>query len=285
MIRKICTFLLSKIQWKTTDVFFVGYPKTGNTWQRFFLSEYVKLLCGIEHGVLFDDFDKFGRCKKYCINLGIQFTHLPLHWNAQTANDITFKKAIKPYLSKKVVLLIRSLPDTMVSWYYQCVYGQKNFSGTIDEFLRHKVLGIEKAVAFYNIWAKHKDKVKEFMVVRYEDRKKREIEIQRNILQFLNINMDETLLREAVSRSSFEAMRKLEMKGGIKSPASGLNIFGNTDKNNPNTFRVRKGSVNGYLNEMEERTVKWLESYLNKNLSEIYGYKYNFGLVENNSAK
>ena len=54
---------------RTTELYFVGYPKTGNTWVRYMLGQYVQLTCELPELPLFDATDRLGRCESFCVHL------------------------------------------------------------------------------------------------------------------------------------------------------------------------------------------------------------------------
>ena len=131
---------------RTTELYFVGYPKTGNTWMVYMLGRYVQLLCDLPELPLFDMVDQLGRCQQLCVGPRMRFTHRPLLWHHQRASDLNYGNVIKPFDDKRVVLLVRHPLDTLVSLWMsrQHVW---NYTGDLVEFLEDPVWGTENSSA------------------------------------------------------------------------------------------------------------------------------------------
>ena len=76
-------------------------------------------------------------------------------------------------------------------------------------------------------------------------------------------------IREAVEFSSYENMKKMEQKktfwlsGGRMVPK---------DRNNPNTYKVRRAKVGGYRDYFDDDQVAQIEALVNSTLSPDFGY-------------
>ena len=92
---------------RTTELYFIGYPKAGSTWVRYMLGRYVQLLCRLPDIPLFDATDRWGRCESFCAGPAMQFTHRPLLWHAQRASDLDYRRVVRPFEDKRVVLQCR----------------------------------------------------------------------------------------------------------------------------------------------------------------------------------
>ena len=133
---------------RTTELYFVGYPKTGNTWLRYMLGRYIQLLCSLPDLPLFDATDRMGRCESFCVGSAMQFTHRPLLWHEQRAIDLNYQNVIQPFHGKRVVLLIRHPLDTLVShWMQRKHRGNENYTGDLMKFLEDPVWGIREILS------------------------------------------------------------------------------------------------------------------------------------------
>lgn len=246
---------------RTTETYFVAYPKTGSTWTRFLLGRYVQLFGGLQAAPLFDETDIYGRCERYCDNLAIQFTHRPLSWKHQTAEHLGFSNVVKPFIRKKVVLVARHPLDTLVShWHHESFQsianGRKPYRGDIKEFLADPVLGLEKCGRFYQIWEDGRSNVKDFFLLRYEDIKENPAGTLKKLLEFLDIQTDDAMLASAIQYASFSNMQIMETsKDAPVYQSSGFKVFSSGDLNDPNARHVRRGEVNGYRQYLGEQDI------------------------------
>lgn len=263
---------------RTANTYFICYPKTGNTWIRFMLSKYMQLFCNMPEMPLFDKFDIIGRCLKTCTGHSILFTHDPLIWSNQTSSDLNFNNVIKPYIRKKVVLIVRHPLDVQASFLFhkmfQVPYGEHthdSFDGHLKDFLEHPVFGLEKLFAFYNIWADAGNKVDSFYVLRYEDMRTDPVAKFKELLEFLDVKVIDHMVNEAVNYASFDNMKQMEKKSNMLYD-SGFKVFNTGDKNNPDAYHVRRGKVGGYEDYLTEQEVLKYVEIIAKNLHPIYGY-------------
>jgi hypothetical protein len=95
----------------------------------------------------------------------------------------------------------------------------------------------------------------------------------KSLIEFLELEVYETLIREAVQYSSFENMHKIEKDGHVPTyKSSGLPIFGTGDRNNPNAFHVRRGKIGGYRDEFSSEDSAKYRHQIREELDSWYGY-------------
>ena len=78
----------------------------------------------------------------------------------QTAEELETSKS--DLMEKDVILLCRDPRDVSISsWYHRekhtIKYGREALEGLVSEYVRHPVHGVEKVVAFTNIWAENRE--------------------------------------------------------------------------------------------------------------------------------
>jgi len=147
------------------------------------------------------------------------------------------------------------------------------YQGSLESFIEHPVWGLDKFIKFYNLWAEQRLNCKKVALIRYEDLKLKTEYYLNWLLKFLNVKIDEKLVKEAVEYSSFNNMRAMEEKGiSIKYKSTGLNIFATGDKNNPNAFHVRRGKVGGYREMLKQTDIAKYEKRIAIELNHWYGY-------------
>ena len=277
--RSVVAHVLRKLNHhRTTELYFVGYPKTGSTWVRYMLGRYVQLLCGLPELPLFDATDRMGRCESFCVGPAMQFTHRPLLWRGQCAVDLDYGDVIHPFQDKRVVLLIRHPLDTLVSlWMQRKHRGKENYAGDLMEQLEDPVWGLEKFFRFYALWCQHRGRVRDFLLLRYEDMRADPHSVFGGLLNFLAIPQQEALLRQAVAEASFESMKKTETAGaGPKYRSSGLGIFATGDTTNPDAFHVRRGKVGGFRDYLEQKDAERLLALIDRRLPDFFCYSSEF---------
>ncbi len=259
---------------RTTDVFFVGYPKTGNTWIRFLLGRYVQLACGLDDLPLFDEADRWGANVRNCLGFAATFTHRPLSWKRQKAADLDRRTVVGPFAGRKVVLITRHPLDTLVSFWFQSRLREQRFRGPLDAFLAHPVLGFEKYLRFHSIWREEHQRAAGFFLLRYEELRRDTPGTFCRLLRFLGVEADGRLVGEAVAFASFDNMKRLESSSGrsLRYRSSGAEVFATGDPENPEACHVRKGKVGGYREYLDERTVMRYEERLACDTGRWLGY-------------
>jgi hypothetical protein len=259
---------------RTTEVYFVGYPKTGNTWLRYMLGRYVQLLCDLPDLPLFDATDRMGRCEIYSAGPAMQFTHRPLVWHDQAATNLDYEKVIRPFQKKRVVLLARHPLDALVSLWLQRKHRTRTpYEGDLLDFLENPVLGLEKFLRFYSLWFHNRERVCDFFLLRYEDLRASPERAFAGLLEYLNLPHREEHLVRAVADSDFESMKKIELAGGgPKYSSSGLDVFATGELNNPEALHVRRGKVGGYREYLQEQDIVRLMDSIDQNLPSFFGY-------------
>jgi hypothetical protein len=273
--RSVLTRVLRKLnQHRTTRLYFVGYPKTGNTWLRYMLGRYVQLVCRLPELPLFDATDRIGRCESFCVGPAMQFTHRPLLWHHQRAADLDYRNVIGPFQDKRVVLLVRHPLDTLVSLWMQRKHRDKeDYRGSVLDLLEDPVWGLEKFFRFYTLWFQHRDRVQDFLPVRYEDMRTDPHAGFVGLLEFLGIPRHDDALRQAVADAAFENMKKVELSGsGPKYRSSGDSIFASGDIGNEDALHVRRGQVGGFSDYLKPDEVERLQYFIGRRLPDFYGY-------------
>jgi len=259
---------------RTTDVFVIGYPKTGNTWLRVLLGHYVRLVFDLDHLPLFDEYDRLGRCARFGAAPTIGFSHGPLSWEGQTVADLTAQTVVAPYGSGKVVLLSRYPLDAQVSlWMQQRFRTTDGYAGDLPSFLDNPVWGLEKFYRFHALWQAADCAASNFMVLRYEDMKVDAMANARRLIDFVGLPLAEDHLASAVELASFDRMKAMEQSAGqVRYPSSGLSIFATGDRANPDAHHVRSGAVGGYRQHLSAADTHHYESQVARLCPDFLGY-------------
>lgn len=137
------------------------------------------------------------------------------------------------------------------------------------DFVMNEDVGLPRIVSFLNAWARELPKIKNLLVVRYEDlRANPEQELTR-MLEFLGENPKPGQVTETVEFGSVENLRKLESQDYFWRSGSRLTP---RDKADPNSYKVRRAKVGGYRDYFEDAQLEQIDAYVNANLSPVFDY-------------
>ena len=256
------------------DVVVVSFGKSGRTWLRVMISHLFRVMYKLpENAILgFDNFHNLNPAVPK-----IFFTH------DNYIKDFTGDFASKqPFYNKRVVLLARDPRDVAVSQFFQWKFRIKPSKVTINNYppqgsdisLFDFVMGDNgggmKAVTDYlNLWAREAGAVEAFHLLRYEDLRKDTRQELRRLLDFMQVAATDADVEAAVEYSSYENMKKMESKeqfrfaGGRMMPR---------DKDNPDSYKVRRAKVGGYRDYFSDQEVLAIDSRLAAELDPLFRY-------------
>src|SRR5678816_3314743 len=131
-----------------TDVFVISFPKSGRTWHRFLLGNYLAQLWGRP------DYEAASVEKLTAERVGTRTRY--------DHNGANFADAIAPehplvatptlWRDRKVIFLAREPKDVLVSAWHHARYRQSSYTGSIGEFVRSRYAGIDKLLIAHNRW-------------------------------------------------------------------------------------------------------------------------------------
>jgi hypothetical protein len=255
------------------DCVVVSFGKSGRTWLRVMLSRFYQLRHGLaeRHLLNFDNLHLRNRAIPR-----IFFTH------DNYTKDFTGHTDSKvDYYDRKVVLLVRHPADVAVSQYHQWqhrmrphklplnAYPARGEAVSLAEFVIDRPAGLRKVIDFMNGWACEMPCLPQLLVVRYEDMRLHPEQTLGQILAFIGTPGTEAEIREAVAFASFENMRRMEAKRTFWS--SGGRMLPR-DRDNPQSFKVRRGKVGGYRDDFSTEQVAEIEARIRDHLSPVFGY-------------
>lgn len=237
------------------DVILASFPKSGNTWFRFIWLNIVSLLeldgreidFHIINGSLNAEYDShsYGSIK-YDSLPRIVKTHM-------TCKD--------RFLANSNIYLMRNPGDVMISFfeYQQAQKENKNCFDDISPFIRSPQFGIEYWCKHVSGWYGKAD-----FIIKYEGLKKDPFNKIVKILDRLNLykEIDDSIIKEAIKRSSFEEMRKIEEKKGRPNMA----------KNFDEGFKfTRKGRLGEWKKRLNHSDIELINKTLKKyDLEHLY---------------
>lgn len=187
---------------RESDIFLVSYPKSGNTWMRFLLANLIT-----QKDISFRNFnyvvpDIYQTSKKQIDNL----------------LNPRIIKSHEPFVSDypKVIYIYRDPRDIVISYYFwEKKY--KNIDTSIEEYIEKFIKGEnspygpwnEHLKSWFNCPLKENNKI---LFLKYEDLKKDTFGEMVKVCFFLNLDFEDKKIREAIEKSDFKRMQKLEEK-------------------------------------------------------------------------
>lgn len=257
------------------DIVVVSFGKSGRTWLRVMISHLFRVKYDLpENAVLgFDNFHNLNKSVPKTF-----FTH------DNYIKDFTGDPHSKaPFYHKRVILLARDPRDVAVSQFFQWKFRIKPTKVAINNYppqgsdisLFDFVMGdnggsMQAVTDYLNLWAQEVSNMEHFHLLRYEDLRARPREELRQMLDFMEIEATEAQVNAAVDYSSYENMKKMEgsqqfrLAGGRMMPR---------DKDNPNSFKVRRAKVGGYRDYFTDEEVAAIDQRLAETLDPLFNYK------------
>nr|WP_319997125.1 sulfotransferase domain-containing protein [uncultured Draconibacterium sp.] len=251
---------------KNPDAYIVSYPKSGRTWLRFILANYFNLLYKLNLDVdLYNFFNILPNDSKD----DVKGEHAYRYDNRPDMPLILFSHKEMSRLKEphgKIVFLIRSPYDIMVSDFFQQTQHIKCYNGNIKQFIRDEKRGINRLCEFYNNWGEKLDNKNTF-VLSYEELLQDTQDVAGKLLCYLDLSFEKKLLELSINNSDFERMQDIEKEKGFPSD----NAY---DINNNEALRMREGKQNRYNKYLDKEDVDYIKNMLhqklNKNVMELF---------------
>lgn len=232
---------------KTKDVILVSYPKSGNTWVRNIIANYIGITELDKKEITFKELDEI------MPGLGRDNYFKPWPYLIPKFCATHFKYL---FFFKKTrnVLVIRDPRDVMVSYFYY-INNKKNdyYFDDLFDLLIHPEFGLENWFKHTNSWMNKVD----FVIV-YEEMLDNDTLIIQEMFDLLTIKYNEEILHKAIKNSRFDKFKKIEETHGHSNPETIKEEF---------KF-ARKGISGDYINHFDDKCYQYYEAALKK-----YGFQ------------
>lgn len=247
----------------TADAFLASYPKSGRTWFRFILSHYFAQIApppAAQPDGAVDLFSMFGIVPNFDLDpaRGIPaFRHqaqrpqLPLI----LVTHHHYRRSL--FLRRPVIFMVRDPRDVIVSAFFHATRHKHRFSGTVDAFIADKAQGLPALINYLNGWGEGL-KGRASVVLSYEELTRDTVGASARIIEFLGYAPADTALKKAVAAARFEAMRELELQGGL--PAHDY------DRDDAESLRMRRGKVGGFEDYLSNAQIERIQESCEKEL-------------------
>ena len=229
------------------DVILVSFPKSGNTWIRNIIANY---LGQKEMG---KDIITFKELDDIMPSFGNEIFFK--EWNFKIPKFSATHLQFFPFFKKcRNVLVIRDPRDVMVSYFHYInrKKGEYMFP-TLFDLLIHPKLGLEAWFKHTISWSGKID----FLIV-YEEVLEDDISVINNLFTVLRVEYDSEVLEKAVENSRFDTFKMIEETYGHSKP-----------ENNKEGFHfARKGKSGDYKNHFDDKCYALYTDILKK-----YGFE------------
>ncbi len=255
-----------------SDWVLMSWGKSGRTWLRVMLSRAYQLKAGLDARELLD----FDNLKRRDSSLpAVFFTH------NNYLRDYTGNLESKShFLGKRIVLLVRDPRDVAVSQFFQWQFRMRPNKKFINDYPPHGAdidvwdfvldedAGLPRIISYFNGWARAIPELKDVLVIRYEDMRADPGAALASILEFTGTEVSAEQVQEAVDFAAYDNMKKMEQDKFFK--GSGARVKPG-DRDNPQSFKVRKAKVGGYRDYFTDEQCARLDQMVAE-LDPIFGY-------------
>ena len=236
---------------KESKILLTGYPKSGNTWLRFMIFNYLELLDNKELNETIS-FNFLNQIQSNVLEKGLELKY--------KKNDLIFYRTHSPYsrcykLFDVLIFIHRNPLDTLISAYYYYFKRELPFHA-FPKKLRNKLKDIDFFVLYnFKKWLIYYNKSVSVadVIVNYSDLKSDPFSQMKKIFIKLKLPLKDELIKKTVKLSSFK---------NIKDMASKLNqLNGMASKEGESNFKgvfVRSGEELQYKNELKAETVNYI---------------------------
>ena len=217
-------------EYREGDVFFCSYPKSGRTWVKQFLAQYMSELFSLGYR---KDYDLMSLMAIVPSEWKLAAFPTPFPYGPEVPR-VRFSHTLfdDRYVDMPVIRLKRGIEDTLVSYYYHTPKDVK-----IGPWARSMV---HEVIYYYKNWDANWSRVGRGMTLSYEDLWEDAKGSFHAILDFIGLPFDSKHFYAALERASFDQMQK-EDKG----------------------IRVRRGVVGGYKDELSPEDIAFIQERIN----------------------
>lgn len=203
------------------------------------------------------------------LGVTMKFTHLDTGANNSAWGKPVERINIPRIGEDRIIFLHRDPRDTVVSYFYEMTIRQKpnirrsikfwiqgrSAPSEMNRFVRSRRFGIEKAIVFNLLCAEHL----KALPVAYEALRENTVESLAEILHYIDQPVPEHRIHQAVENNAFAKMRSREAGNEY-----GKRALQARDTADPNSYKVRRGKVGGWQDELDLQTQDFASEMLEK---------------------
>jgi hypothetical protein len=222
---------------RSSDIFIVGFPKSGLTWMSFLLAHALLEKRG-------GDRVNFRNIDRYVPDLSHLGTGDPLflarYWRRPAPRAFFTHSPFEPRITAaSIIYLLRDPRDVMVSYYHYHRRHMAGFDLSLGEFLRQETYFPCTWDAHVDSWLRPEREGTRIHVVRYEELRRDTPGLLRGVLDFVQAAYADEDVRRAVELADFRRMQDLEKR-----------LPPEVTIHDQRELFVRKGKVGGWKEEL-----------------------------------
>ena len=187
---------------------FVSFPKCGRTWSKTIIESYLARKLETRP-FTFEGFDPWIRRGAERGIPRMSFIH-PHCRDIDPEPSLAFMRKIE---RRKIVFLVRDPRMVVFTYYFRLVKRMEDplaLSLSISEFVRHPEVGIDRVVAFMNLWYENRDRFRGFQLLKLESIRAEPEKELGDCLRFIGHEPDQALLAEVISSTPDVTTRTIE---------------------------------------------------------------------------
>jgi len=197
--------------------------------------------------------------------------------------DVTGDPASKaPFYDKPVVLMARDPRDVAVSQFFQWKFRLKPNKVVLNRYpdrdtdvgLYDFVTGgnpggsLQAVIDYLNHWAREAPRLERLHLLRYEDLRADPDSQLAALLGFMGVEATAGERRAAIEHAAFDNMKKMESSDTFRFAGR----MRARDKDNPDSFKVRRAKVGGYRDYFSDDEVAEIDRLVAETLDPLYRY-------------
>lgn len=191
------------------NVFIVSsHAKSGRTWVRFFISNYLNYKFSFSEDINWNNFNKITistRLKDYFNRIKLEQDKIFIFSHGE--------QVINFFKDRKVIFITRNFYDIIISSYYHNKRSLKKFKDISLNSYINDYFDYENSIKYINKTFKNLDNSKKYIILSYEDLVTNTFENFKKIIKFLEIDFDYKTFEKTIDITSFSNMKAQELEG------------------------------------------------------------------------
>jgi len=227
---------------------FLSYPKSGRTWLRFMINDYLVRSHDLQVTNVFEVERALGA------NYPFEWTHLTAAMLMDLPYDMMGALDYRQFDGARMIFLTRDFRATMASAYRHAVHRIGRWNGSPSAFLRSEKYGAMKIITLYNMWMRIEPRLQDSLVVSYESALRDAAGTLAACLSFAGIAIDEAAVANSIDAGSFQAMRAASLTAAYAGTP-----LAPTDRESVQSFKVRTGGAGDWAELFTNEDVAFLD--------------------------